>query len=276
MLSMPNCKKKLKTLFIIDCLPVNTEYGKYTVSQQLESFFDSTTSDLYCSNCEMLMMRKMKVLNWPNIILIYVNEPTTSHPPVHRCPPSVVSLHEFTHNSNIPILSSATYDLTTFISVVPVHQSKKLVSATKINKKWATSTARKLDSSFQLVINHKQTSVMHVSNLALTLPSCTTPTEAAQKRSITVSSNSDEIKTRLNLPVISLQDQTLTKQEPPVMPRMSHIKNICIIKPVTASPLSVQLLNGQTGSILQTAQVIQKTKIEGTPSLIGSRTVFQS
>ncbi|CAF1349979.1 unnamed protein product, partial [Didymodactylos carnosus] len=79
----------------------------------------------------------------------------------------------------------------------------------------------------------------------------------------------------LNFPVISLQDQTLTKQEPLGMPRMSHIKNICIIKPVTASSVSVQLLNGQTGSIPQTDQVIQKTKIEGTPPLIDSRTVFQ-
>ncbi|CAF1149091.1 unnamed protein product [Didymodactylos carnosus] len=140
-----NCGIKLRVLVVYKYIPINVINGQLSLERELTSFFHGATSDRHCKKCSDIMVRRMQVLNWPDVLILTINDQTTTTIKRYsRKPSKVFSLYPYNDVINICINSKCIFDLTTFISLKKSGTSNKLVRITKIDKKWSTSFSTKL------------------------------------------------------------------------------------------------------------------------------------
>ncbi|CAF3514356.1 unnamed protein product [Rotaria sp. Silwood1] len=135
------CKLTTKIHSIITSIPINISVTGLSVEKNLFAYFAPTQSDLVCSNCNTATMRRIEVQQWPQVLLLHLNDSKQVTRP--QRPPSMLSLGQFSSWNAIGFPSSSLYHLTCFTSVVKSGNYDTMVRTTKIKKNWRTSLHNK-------------------------------------------------------------------------------------------------------------------------------------
>lgn len=136
-----NCQSTIKIRSLITSIPVHVSKNGFSLERGLIDFFSATSSDLRCSVCNKFTIRHIEVLKWPPVLLININDSTKIAK--HRKPPGMVSFSQFSSWNCIGCPSSSIYNLTCFSSSLKSSGgTETLVRATKVKKRWLTSTHR--------------------------------------------------------------------------------------------------------------------------------------
>jgi hypothetical protein len=136
-----SCNSEVTIRTTFTCIPVVVSKTGLHIERDLLAFFGTVTSDLLCSTCGKPTLRHIKVIRWPQVIMINVVDSRTG---LHsRKPPPVISLAQFSDWLAIGTPSSTLYDLITFNSILHVGDKDNMVRITKSKTNWITSVNKK-------------------------------------------------------------------------------------------------------------------------------------
>jgi hypothetical protein len=91
--SCRNCQSIVNIHNTVTSIPVNVLRTGLHLEHDLHGFFASNTSDILCTSCNKSTTRHVEVLQWPQILIVNVNE--SQRNVKFRKPPGVLSLAQF-------------------------------------------------------------------------------------------------------------------------------------------------------------------------------------
>jgi ribosomal protein L37AE/L43A len=136
-----NCQSTIKIRCTITSIPVNASRSGLYLERDLLDYFASTSSDLLCSKCNKPTIRRIEVIQWPEVLLININDPIKHVK--YRKPPGMLSLAQFSNWITVSCPSASVYDLVSFCSIVKSGENESMVRVTKVKKRWLSSVHKR-------------------------------------------------------------------------------------------------------------------------------------
>jgi hypothetical protein len=136
-----SCKSEIKMRMIFTHIPININNSGLCIKRELRTFFSPAISDILCAACGKSTIRHIQVLQWPQVLIININDSKESFR--YKKLPGVISMSQFSDWIAIGTRSSTLYDLITFNSITHVNGQDTTVRVTKVKNKWDSSAHKR-------------------------------------------------------------------------------------------------------------------------------------
>ncbi|CAF0954609.1 unnamed protein product [Adineta steineri] len=140
-----SCQFITETRSEINYILISMLKNQFHLDDQLSNYFTGNISDYKCTKCHSYMLRHIKIIDCPSVIILKIDHNKDSSTTSCKSP-DAICFSQFMDKSSIGCVSSTVFDVVGFLSVCSSAdmKEKKLMSVTKIKQRWYVNPLQKL------------------------------------------------------------------------------------------------------------------------------------
>ncbi|CAF1258323.1 unnamed protein product, partial [Didymodactylos carnosus] len=148
------CDAQSKRLKIYSVIILQNVNMLFDLGQQIQLFFESNLSEITCEKCNLNMVKEIRVLRWPTVLLIHLHKKKDAAST--RKPLTLIHLEQYNHRSNVCMSTTSSYCMCTFTSLT---SNGKTITFARSKKQWKSSsdTTKSYGEGDQIVSRYCQT-----------------------------------------------------------------------------------------------------------------------